>query len=786
MPISGQGIQLDLGLQSPTQLHYNSLAHLDLNVPGERHEEVKRYVVDRADKDMARSKLLVCHDYKGGYKDDPFDRSYTFNFWCLCDTIVYFAHHRVTIPPPGWINTAHRNGTKILGTLIFEPDAEYDCLNLLTGPNAGATQTKYAPVGAPEEMPPLSAHYASVLAQLACDRGFDGWLMNFECDLLHKEDQGRMLFLWIQILRQELKKRIGSHSEVVWYDSVTVQGQLAWQCQLNSLNLPWLLSADSVFLDYHWKTTFPEFTARYFDSLAKELHPDKARRDIYFGVDVWGRGCHGGGGFQLHHALDHIQPNSQSLGFSVAVFGPAWTWESKQDEERRTWDKWWDDEVRFWIGPDDPISGDTNPSKSTPHTTSVTTPPSGAPSEPIPPCFHGPYRAISSFGETKAKALLAIPFYTTFSPGVGLSWFVEGERVMGPSSGWTDVDKQTSIGDHRFLWPAPAFVLPNRAWRRDESVSRTAFCFEDAWLGGSSLSIIVPPDVWAETSPEGSSQAIQNVVIPLEQLVFLHHTKYRIRLVYKAAHLDADKSIPSVAALAHVGCVDHDGDLSLTSPAAEQLANGWNGVEVCFQINAGTAKDECFCIIGLRLEGLSSAAEFTRPLKILVGLLSIRIEENLQANPVILGIQWLPATIDKAKPPIGSSLSGKLSWQVALKPRDITPSESVTAITAIDDPRPPWGFSFTSLAPMLSFVYHNIYAIAHNPEDAGSFKPEDATFIATTGIDGRINSVQFDNFPFRTVSAGAGVIRVRLYIRGVKETGQVVPWLRTPYIDIGV
>lgn len=35
------------------------------------------------------------------------------------------------------------------------------------------------------------------------------------------------------------------------YDSVTVQGQLAWQCRLNSLNLPWLLSADSMFLDYH-------------------------------------------------------------------------------------------------------------------------------------------------------------------------------------------------------------------------------------------------------------------------------------------------------------------------------------------------------------------------------------------------------------------------------------------------------------------------------------------------------------------------------------------------------
>jgi len=28
-----------------------------------------------------------------------------------------FSHHRVTAPPPGWINAAHRQGVKILGVL---------------------------------------------------------------------------------------------------------------------------------------------------------------------------------------------------------------------------------------------------------------------------------------------------------------------------------------------------------------------------------------------------------------------------------------------------------------------------------------------------------------------------------------------------------------------------------------------------------------------------------------------------------------------------------------------
>lgn len=67
MPISRQGIKLDLGLQSPTQLHYTSLAQLDLSLPGDRHEEVQRYVASHYDKDSLRPRLLVCHDYKARY-----------------------------------------------------------------------------------------------------------------------------------------------------------------------------------------------------------------------------------------------------------------------------------------------------------------------------------------------------------------------------------------------------------------------------------------------------------------------------------------------------------------------------------------------------------------------------------------------------------------------------------------------------------------------------------------------------------------------------------------------
>lgn len=36
------------------------------------------------------------------------------------------SHNLVTIPPAGWIDVAHRHGTRVLGTFITEWDKGYD------------------------------------------------------------------------------------------------------------------------------------------------------------------------------------------------------------------------------------------------------------------------------------------------------------------------------------------------------------------------------------------------------------------------------------------------------------------------------------------------------------------------------------------------------------------------------------------------------------------------------------------------------------------------------------
>lgn len=63
---------------------------------------------------------------------------------------------------------------------------------------------------------PMSRHYASLLAELAHQRGFDGYLLNVECPLRGGAEQARALAGWILLLRSQLSSKVGSHAQAIW------------------------------------------------------------------------------------------------------------------------------------------------------------------------------------------------------------------------------------------------------------------------------------------------------------------------------------------------------------------------------------------------------------------------------------------------------------------------------------------------------------------------------------------------------------------------------------------
>ncbi|KAJ4885819.1 Cytosolic endo-beta-N-acetylglucosaminidase 2 [Raphanus sativus] len=225
----------------------------------------------RRDLPNNRPRVLVCHDMKGGYVDDKWiqgcenDAGYAIWHWYLMDVFVYFSHSLVTIPPPCWTNTAHRHGVKVLGTFITEWDeGKATCREMLA--------TKES-----------AQMYAERLAELSTSLGFDGWLINIENEI--DEEQISNLKEFVSHLTKVLHLSAPG-ALVIWYDSVTVCGDLEWQDQLNEKNKPFFDLCDGIFMNYTWKESYSKLSA--------EVAGDR-KYDVYMGIDVFGRGSFGGG-----------------------------------------------------------------------------------------------------------------------------------------------------------------------------------------------------------------------------------------------------------------------------------------------------------------------------------------------------------------------------------------------------------------------------------------------------------------------------------------------------------
>ncbi|KAM5556757.1 cytosolic endo-beta-N-acetylglucosaminidase 1 [Rosa sericea] len=268
-----------------------------------------------------RPRLIVCHDMAGGYGDDKWiqggtnPNAYSIWHWYLIDVFIYFSHSLVALPPPCWTNTAHKHGVKVLGTFITEWDeGKLICNKLLS--------TKES-----VEM------YAERLVELAVALGFDGWLINMEVEL--ELGQIPNLKAFVSYLTQRMHSSVPG-SLVIWYDSVTTDGKLYWQNQLNEKNKPFFDISDGIFVNYAWEQNYPKLSAA--------VAGDR-KFDVYMGIDVFGRGTFGGGQWNASVALDVLKNDD----VSAAIFAPGWIYETNQPPNFQTaQNHWWDIVEKSW------------------------------------------------------------------------------------------------------------------------------------------------------------------------------------------------------------------------------------------------------------------------------------------------------------------------------------------------------------------------------------------------------------------------------------------------------
>nr|CAB3465559.1 unnamed protein product [Digitaria exilis] len=260
----------------------------------------------------ARRRVLVCHDMEGGYRDDAAPQggtnpdAYALWHWHLVDIFVYFSHYLVTLPPPCWTNAAHLHGVKVLGTFITEWDDGAEVCKEMLATEASAQM------------------YAERLTELAAALGFDGWLINIEVNLDVQFINNLKEF--VNHLTKTMHTAVPG-SLVIWYDAITVKGELDWQDKLNEYNKPFFDLCDGLFANYTWKENYPQDSAAVAGN---------RKYDVYMGIDIFGRNTFGGGQWTTNVALDLLT----KVDISTAIFAPGW-WGlvEKSWEVRRSYPK---------------------------------------------------------------------------------------------------------------------------------------------------------------------------------------------------------------------------------------------------------------------------------------------------------------------------------------------------------------------------------------------------------------------------------------------------------------
>ncbi|KAK9493004.1 glycosyl hydrolase family 85-domain-containing protein [Lipomyces doorenjongii] len=392
-------------------------------------------------------RLLVCHDFKGGYSADEdalfqgyFPHKTGTAYWAralaLIDTFVYFSHKRVAVPPVAWTNACHKSGVRCLGTVIFEHDSSVSDARLLLTPNPAGT----------------GYLYADIFTRLAKHYGFDGYLLNMETTM-GSPAEARELLHFIEYLKFCLHKVVGPEARVIWYDSLTSDNRVDYQDALNMTTLPFFRAAGGLFTNYFWEDR------QVFEGA--QLAGMLFRLDLWTGLDVWGRNVQYPAKWEIGKALGRIEAS----GTSLALFAPAWVYEELGSKDFET------NDFSFWY---DKVDNETKRNISIsefirPH--------------PVPVLQTENYQM----------------FYTSFNTGHGQKFFVNGKaEYLEP---WVSQSLQTALPTYPHTSHSPYLESYNRRLLQQHISTALPGTFKTSWnidytlgfYGGSSLKFTSDP-----------------------------------------------------------------------------------------------------------------------------------------------------------------------------------------------------------------------------------------------------------------------------------------------------
>ncbi|MCX6292648.1 MAG: T9SS type A sorting domain-containing protein [Bacteroidetes bacterium] len=249
------------------------------------------------------ARVLYCPDGMNNFGPyiDSSNQFNLFNFshWQYIDILSWFggsAGYPVIVPAKPWVDAAHQNGVKVIGTVFLAPTAY------------GGTQAIVQNFLQQD----LNGHFlaAAKLAEIANYYQFDGWLLNFETQV--NSSTGALAAAFVHELDSAYS------GEVIWYDALLANGNVSYQNRLNANNAYFFQNSTGIFTNYNWSSgTTVTNSGNYAAGLGRSPF------DVYTGADMW-PGRNAQTAFSDYTWIDQVF-NGTNAKTSMALFATNFT-----------------------------------------------------------------------------------------------------------------------------------------------------------------------------------------------------------------------------------------------------------------------------------------------------------------------------------------------------------------------------------------------------------------------------------------------------------------------------
>lgn len=263
---------------------------------------------------------------------DDYRYGYAFSHWQYVDTLVYWGGSAgegiIVLPSADFVDSAHKNGVKVVGTVFFPPEAY-------------GGQAQWVKDFVQKD---ANGNYVLVdkLIEIADTLGFDGWFINEETNVDPETAKELKQFLI------EYNKK--TDKTMVWYDAMVNTGDVYWQGEINSTNADFVrdngqVVSDEVFVDFRWDDASPDITVNKSNEIG--FNP----LNSFFGFDVQSSGNLNAYLYrQYGDYLDILMNQDGTPKVSLGLYVPDSVMRTNSGlEGMEFWNTVWKYERDFWV-----------------------------------------------------------------------------------------------------------------------------------------------------------------------------------------------------------------------------------------------------------------------------------------------------------------------------------------------------------------------------------------------------------------------------------------------------